>query len=335
MRLRGVGRRYGLRGPWVLRDVDLDLPRGALLRVEGANGSGKSTLLRLLAGIDTPTAGRITGRPRTAYVPERFPAALPFTAAGYLTHLGRVHGLGRAAAARGAEEWLERFGAGRHARTSLSELSKGTSQKVAVAQALLADPELLVLDEAWTGLDRDSRTLLDDAVTGRVAAGGTVVFVDHDPRRLAASLRGAADAVHRVAGGRLTTERAVDAAGASTGAGPGGPADAGSRGLAEADPRDPRVLAEFAGPRVLIEAQGPAGAPLPEGLPGAPALVPADSPVPPGTVRLTVVAAHSDALLRALLTARPAWHVHAVRPVDPPPASSAGSPSPTTESPPA
>lgn len=50
-----------------------------------------------------------------------------------------------------ADEWLERFGAGGHARTPLSELSKGTGQKVAVAQALLAEPELLVLDEAWTG----------------------------------------------------------------------------------------------------------------------------------------------------------------------------------------
>lgn len=151
MRLDGVGRRYGVRGPWVLREVDLDVPPRALLRIEGTNGSGKSTLLRLLAGIDRPSTGRITGRPRTAYVPERFPAALPFTAAGYLTHLGRIHGLHGPEAARRATEWLERFGAAGHAHTRLAELSKGTSQKVAVAQALLAEPGLLVLDEAWTG----------------------------------------------------------------------------------------------------------------------------------------------------------------------------------------
>ncbi|MER6982476.1 ATP-binding cassette domain-containing protein, partial [Streptomyces carpinensis] len=71
LRLEGVGRRYGLRGPWILRGVDLTIEPGTLTRVEGANGTGKSTLLRLLARVDAPTEGRVTGRPRTAYVPER------------------------------------------------------------------------------------------------------------------------------------------------------------------------------------------------------------------------------------------------------------------------
>src|SRR5690606_36887994 len=108
----------------------------------------KSTLLRLLAGVDAPSAGRVSDRPHSAYVPERFPVALPFTALGYLTHLARVHGLRGRAAPRAALEWLERFGAGEFARMPLAELSKGTAQKVAVAQALLARPGLLVLDEA-------------------------------------------------------------------------------------------------------------------------------------------------------------------------------------------
>ncbi|WKX73089.1 ATP-binding cassette domain-containing protein [Streptomyces sp. XD-27] len=299
MRLHGVGRRYGLTGPWVLRGVDLDLPPRSLLRVEGANGSGKSTLLRVLAGIDAPSAGRVTGRPRTAYVPERFPAELPFTALGYLTHLGRVHGLGRTVAERGAEEWLERFGAAGHARTPLAELSKGTSQKVAVAQALLAAPGLLVLDEAWTGLDQAARAVLDRAVTERVAAGGTVVFVDHDPRRLA----GAEDAVYRVTDGGL---RDV--------------------------PRRSTPARAAAGPRVVIDAEGPAGAELPRDLPGSPTwepALPSDAPGAPNgphihrgpdaapadgvrRVRLTVAAAHSDGLLRTLLTAWPPWHIRTV-----------------------
>ncbi|MFD6344253.1 ATP-binding cassette domain-containing protein [Streptomyces roseolus] len=186
MRLAGVGRRYGPRGPWVLRGVDAELPAGRLVRVAGANGTGKSTLLRLVAGVDAPAEGRVTGRPaRTAYVPERFPSALPFTARDYLVHLGRVQGLRTGPARARAGEWLARFGAEAYAGTPLAALSKGTAQKVAVAQALLADPELLVLDEAWTGLDPEARAELDAAVRERVAAGATALFVDHDPRRLA------------------------------------------------------------------------------------------------------------------------------------------------------
>ncbi|MFF8372002.1 ATP-binding cassette domain-containing protein [Streptomyces lydicus] len=301
MRLDGVGRRYGVRGPWVLRDVHLEVPRGALLRVEGTNGSGKSTLLRLLAGIDHPSTGRITGRPRSAYVPERFPAALPFTAVGYLTHLGRIHGLRGPEAARRAAEWLERFGAAGHARTRLAELSKGTSQKVAVAQALLAEPALLVLDEAWTGLDRGAREVLDRAVAERVADGGTVVFVDHDPQRLA----GAADARYRVAEGRLLPHEAA------------GPA-AGSVALT--------------GPRVVIEVEGAPGA-VPPAFAGAPGLPggPEITPGPDGTTRLTVAAVHSDALLRTLLAARPPWHIRSLTPVPPrtpPPPNPAPPPAP-------
>lgn len=85
----------------------------------------------------------------------------------------------------------------------MAELSKGSSQKVAVAQALLADPDLLVLDEAWTGLDTAARAELERAVAERTAAGAAVVFVDHDPRRLA----GVPDATYAVLGGLSTAVR--------------------------------------------------------------------------------------------------------------------------------
>lgn len=200
MRLTEVGKRYGARGPWVLRSVRLDLPPASLTRVDGANGSGKSTLLKVVAGVCVPTTGRVHGRRRAAYVPDRFPASLPFTVTGYLIHLGRVHGLSGRESARRADHWIERFDATAWAATSLRELSKGSCQKVAVIQALLAEPDLLVLDEAWTGLDIAARRVLDQAVGERVAAGGTVVFADHDPRRLA----GALTAAYRIADGTLS-----------------------------------------------------------------------------------------------------------------------------------
>lgn len=186
MRLEGVGLRYGWRGPWVVRDVDLELPTGRLIRAQGANGCGKSTLLRVVAGAARPDRGRVLGRPaRTAYVPERFPPALPFGALEYLRLMGRVHGLSDVEAERRGARLLARFGAEEHTGRPLARLSKGTCQKVAVVQALLAEPELLVLDEAWTGLDTDSRVVLDEEVERRVAEGATVVYVDHDPARLA------------------------------------------------------------------------------------------------------------------------------------------------------
>lgn len=184
MRLDGVAKRYGFRQPWVVRDVSLEIPAGGLVRLEGRNGTGKSTLLRVIAGVSKPTKGTVTDRPVTGYVPERFPPALPFSARDYLVHIGRVHGLTGDRLTERAEACLDRVGGLEFAAVPLRAMSKGMCQKVAIAQALLPGSGLLVLDEAWTGLDTEARAALDDAVAERVADGGSVVFVDHDPRRL-------------------------------------------------------------------------------------------------------------------------------------------------------
>jgi ABC-2 type transport system ATP-binding protein len=307
MRLDAVGKRYGLRQPWVVRDVTQDVAAGRLIRVEGPNGSGKSTLLRMAAGVTVPSAGRVTGRPPTGYVPERFPGGLAFSAREYLAHMSRIHGLSGAAVPAAAEEWLARLGASEYASAPLRTLSKGMCQKVVIAQALLAQPGLLVLDEAWTGLDQAARGALDAAVAQRVAAGGAVLFVDHDPARLA----GRVDERWQLAGGRVAvapgrapaSERmsAVVADGGSTGIegaaatrrpdaeGPGA-----ATAIIDVTGLEPGSLAELARlPGVITTATGAAA----HGV---------------SRVRLTVVAGASDEVLRALL----GWdgvHVRTVR----------------------
>lgn len=185
MRLSAVGYRYGWRAPWVLGRVDLDLQSGDLVRIGGYNGSGKSTLMRIIAGAHRPGRGTITGRPQNvAYVPGQLPP-LPFKAHDYLRHFGRINGLSGEEAEERALSWLERFEALSYRKHRIGDLSRGTAQKVAIIQALLAEPELLILDEAWTSLDAFGQQTLDEVARETTRRGGRVVFVDHDPERLA------------------------------------------------------------------------------------------------------------------------------------------------------
>ena len=297
MRLEAVGKRYGPRQPWVVRDVTQPLGAGRLVKVEVPNGSGKSTLLRVLAGVTAPSAGRVTGRPPTGYVPERFPGRLGFSAREYLTHMSRIHSLTGTAVQAAADEWLERLGAADYAGSPLSTLSKGMCQKVAIAQALVARPELLVLDEAWTGLDVVARQTLDAAVAERLSAGALVVFVDHDPVRLAG----------------LVDERWILASGAVTVAPGSGAAAAGGAGAADSGAAE-RVAAETPDDVIVIEVSGlePGSVARITTMPGVlTAQLDAAESVD-GRVRVTARVPQSDDVLRQLLSLDDV-HVRALR----------------------
>jgi ABC-2 type transport system ATP-binding protein len=308
VRLDGVSKRYGLRQPWIVHDVSAEVAAGQLIRLEGPNGSGKSTLLRVAAGVCTPSAGRVTGRPHTGYVPERFPGGLAFSARDYLMHMGRIHGLRGRPLTATVEEWLGRLGAADYAGSPLRTLSKGMCQKVAIAQALLPRPGLLVLDEAWTGLDQAARGALDAAVAERLADGGTVMFVDHHQARLAGQVSQRwqlGSGVVRVLAGPAAS--ATGQAGA-TAAGQAGQGNAAPSVLIELSGVDPESLPQLALVPGVLTAQR---VPVPEG-------------TEPGSlrVRLTCTAAESDRVLRQLL----GWddvHVLAVGPAEGAPAERA------------
>ncbi|HEX5116481.1 MAG TPA: ABC transporter ATP-binding protein [Pseudonocardiaceae bacterium] len=200
MRLQGVGKRYG-DGAWILSDVDLDLRAGDVVAVAGANGAGKSTLLRVLVGLSRPTVGDVTGRPTAVgYVPDRFPPHDRMSARAYLTHMGRIRGLRGRQARRRADELLDRLALAGGADTALRRLSRGNSQKVALAQALLVQPELLVLDEPWSGLDAEAHGTLGEIITELGRDGSRVVFTDHREAVTAAH----AHRTYRIDAGRLT-----------------------------------------------------------------------------------------------------------------------------------
>lgn len=179
LRLEAVSKRYG-RGRWVLQDVDVEIPAGSVVAFAGGNGSGKSTLLRMVVGLSKPTRGTVTGRPAVvSYVPDRFSPNEHMSALAYLTHMGRIRGMGSGVAAARAHRLLDRLALVGGKDTELRTLSKGNAQKVALAQALLVEPQLLVLDEPWSGLDASAHGVLAEIMTEVSAAGGAVVFTDH------------------------------------------------------------------------------------------------------------------------------------------------------------
>jgi ABC-type multidrug transport system ATPase subunit len=203
VRLSGIGKRYG-GGPWVLSDVGLGLSDGEVVAVVGSNGTGKSTLLRLLVGVTRPTVGTVLERPSAVgYVPDRFPQHDRMSARDYLTHMGRIRGLHTNLARHRADELLDRLALVGGADTALRKLSRGNAQKVALAQALLVAPRLLVLDEPWSGLDVSAHDVLGEIIGEVRGDGGTVVFTDHRKAVAAAYTT----RVYRISGGRLAEEQ--------------------------------------------------------------------------------------------------------------------------------
>jgi ABC-2 type transport system ATP-binding protein len=211
--LRGVGKRYGRRRPWVLREIDLRLEPGTLTLITGLNGSGKTTLLRIVAGLSRPTRGTVAGRPRrVAVVPDKFVPPVRMTATAYLRHHGRIRGLTAAQAGERAEKLAATLGIMPGLGFRTEDLSKGNAQKVGVAQAFMGRTDLLVLDEPGAALDSPAARALQALVDDAVADGSIVVVGDPAP---APSLAGArryqlgSGCVEAVAGGPATDEEAV------------------------------------------------------------------------------------------------------------------------------
>ena len=168
----------------VLRDVDLDVPRGGFLLVTGRNGSGKSTLLRLFAGLLAPTGGVLTveaARSAIGYVGHEPLVYRELTALENLDLYGRLYRIPERRERCGA--LLERYGLWRVRSEQAGTFSRGMLQRLALCRALLHDPDLLLFDEPFAGLDAEGEALL----TQELAEGRerTAIVATHDPEALA------------------------------------------------------------------------------------------------------------------------------------------------------
>jgi heme exporter protein A len=163
IRARGLGRRFGAKR--VLRDLDLEVPTGGFLLVTGANGSGKSTLLALIAGLLAPTEGEVDvelPRERIGYLAHEPLVYRELTALENLDLYGRLYHVPERRETIGA--LLERFGLWEARHQRVGSYSRGMQQRLALCRVLLHGPELLLLDEPYSGLDASAQTLVDDVL---------------------------------------------------------------------------------------------------------------------------------------------------------------------------
>lgn len=191
LEIRHVTKRY--RDKMAAADVSLTLTAG-VWGLLGANGAGKTTLMRMLAGILRPTEGQIlcdgveigalgaAYREKLGYLPQEFGFYPEFTVQDYLEYMAALKGLPRAEAARQIDALLERVSLTEVRRKKIVKLSGGMKRRVGIAQALLNDPEILILDEPTAGLDPGERVrfrnLLSEFAQDRIVLISTHIVSD-------------------------------------------------------------------------------------------------------------------------------------------------------------
>jgi len=187
---------------------------GRMTGFVGANGAGKTTTMRIILGVLAADEGEVTwngspltrqARQRFGYLPEERGLYPKMTVADQVGYLGQLHGLDRAAAVRRTAELLDRLGLGERAGEKLEKLSLGNQQRAQIAAALVHDPDLLVLDEPFSGLDPLAVDVVVQVLRERAASGVPVLFSSHQlevVERLCDDLVIIADGTIRAAGPR-------------------------------------------------------------------------------------------------------------------------------------
>ncbi|HWM07730.1 MAG TPA: ATP-binding cassette domain-containing protein [Solirubrobacteraceae bacterium] len=274
LELRELARRYG--DVVALDGISFSVGKGQMFGFVGPNGAGKTTTMRIVLGVLAADRGEVLfdGRPvdfdvraRFGYMPEERGLYPKMRVRDQLVYLARLHGVRAAAARESADSWIDRLGLTDRAGDRVEELSLGNQQRVQLAAALVHDPELLVLDEPFSGLDPVGVDVLSAVLSDYAAGGVPVLFSSHQLElverlcegvaiikdgRLVAS--GPVEQLRDAGAGGRRVRVAVDAAGDDWVAGIAG---------AEVVDRGPRgtlvALTDGAGPDAVLDAARRAG----------------------------------------------------------------------------
>ena len=184
--LQGVTKTFG---PKVAVDnVDLAIPEGSLLGLIGPNGAGKTTTIRMIMSIIFPDRGEISvlgrrsaveSKDRIGYLPEERGLYRQMRVGAFLAFMARLKGIHDAGLEPKIKQWLDRVGLADCYRKKAEELSKGMQQKVQFLAAIIHEPELVILDEPFSGLDPVNARLLRELIDEQHAAGRTIIFSTH------------------------------------------------------------------------------------------------------------------------------------------------------------
>jgi ABC-2 type transport system ATP-binding protein len=171
-----------------VKELSLQIEEGVMFGLLGPNGSGKTSTIRMMIGITMPDSGSVSlfGRPfargslmRVGYLPEERGLYKKMKVMDQLVFMGELRGLDPATAGRRAHDWCERMQILEAVNKKTEELSKGMQQKIQFIATLLHDPELVIMDEPFSGLDPVNATLLQDTLIEMKKAGKAILFSTH------------------------------------------------------------------------------------------------------------------------------------------------------------
>ena len=182
----GLTKRFG--GKLAVRNVSFKAASGEITGFLGPNGAGKTTTLRMSLGVISPDTGTArlfgeapdaAGMDRVGFLPEERGVYRKMTAEAVIVFFARLKGVPAGEARRRAIMHLERFGLADAARKKIKELSKGMAQKVQIISAIVHEPDFIILDEPFSGLDPVNQALLEQVIREQAEAGRTVLFSTH------------------------------------------------------------------------------------------------------------------------------------------------------------